>query len=126
MNVMNVVKPLQVTVVSDIIKEHILERGNECTQCGKAFAQRSHLQYHERIHTGEKPYECNQCGKSFAGQSSLHCHKRTHTGEKPYGCNQCGKAFAQHSHLQRHKRRHAGEKSINIIMNLLRIKGSLG
>ena len=40
------------------------------------------LQKKTQPHTGEKPYECNQSGKAFAHQSHLQRHERMHTGEK--------------------------------------------
>ena len=82
MNVINVVKPLQDPVVSNVIREHILER-DPMNVIGKDFARHSHLHRHKTEHTGEKPNECNQCGKAFAGHSCLQYHKRTHNVEKP-------------------------------------------
>ncbi|XP_043989661.1 zinc finger protein 235 [Gambusia affinis] len=56
----------------------IKEKWYICPFCGKSFDRISHLQIHQRIHTGEKPYTCEMCGKSFSQRSNLRTHQRTH------------------------------------------------
>ena len=92
------------------LRVHSGKKPIACTQCGKAFARRYDLTQHLRIHSGEKPFACSQCGKAFSLKSNLINHLRTHSGEKPFACSQCGKAFTQKGHLTDHLRTHSGEK----------------
>jgi len=128
-------KPFKIQVcIYSLGKRSIGKKPYICDACDKAFADRSNLIQHLRVHTKEKPYACNfdGCDKRFAHSASLKEHLNTHTGfrscaipwcaipnvrlfisgEKPHICNHpgCGMSFAQASNLRRHQIVHTGEK----------------
>ncbi|KAM3845113.1 zinc finger protein 213-like [Vipera latastei] len=89
---------------------HTGEKLYKCIQCGKSFCFWNTLDLHERIHRREKKHICMECGKQFFNKGALTIHQRNHTGERPYKCLECGKSFISKGNLNSHKRIHTGER----------------
>ena len=66
----------------DESKKSILSKKSfTCGVCKKRFKFNSHLNDHNRIHSGEKPYQCNICDKSFGRKNVLKHHMLLHSGK---------------------------------------------
>ncbi|KAJ1524552.1 hypothetical protein ONE63_011040 [Megalurothrips usitatus] len=80
-----------------------------CDLCDRRYKKKSHLERHQRVHTGVRPYPCPTCDKRFAVRSILNQHIRVHTGERPFACNICSQRFPQKSGLMTHMMLHNGK-----------------
>ncbi|CAK7211208.1 zinc-finger protein [Sporothrix bragantina] len=77
----------------------------DCEEKG-GFAQKSKIDRHMQVHTGNKPFTCDICHQSFSANQALLQHKLIHEDSKPLSCDICGKTFRQHSALTMHIRTH--------------------
>ncbi|KAH8600774.1 hypothetical protein B0O99DRAFT_681640 [Bisporella sp. PMI_857] len=91
----------------------------EIAGCDKRFSQKTHLEIHERKHTGDKPYLCKWpgCGRRFSQHGNLKTHHRRHTGEKPFVCDICNKRFAQRGNVRAHKITHEQAKPYTCLID---------
>ncbi|KAL1396052.1 hypothetical protein pipiens_010792 [Culex pipiens pipiens] len=98
-----------------------------CTQCGKRFLRKRHLDEHTNSHSGDRKYVC-ECGLSFSQKSGLNLHYRTkHENRKVHTCDVCQKTFAQSAHLKHHALIHSNVKKFEctICGHRFRVKSNL-
>ena len=61
------------------------------------------LKVHRHVHAHEKPFKCDFCGIGFKQKSNMQKHRRIHTGDK-YKCDIRDKEFTQKTGFNSHKR----------------------
>ncbi|GMS90569.1 hypothetical protein PENTCL1PPCAC_12744, partial [Pristionchus entomophagus] len=73
-----------------------------CPVCGHLCANKSHLDYHMRTHTGELPFACPHCNLRFRSLSTRNNHIGSSHGLMPYNCTICGRTFDRQVNLRLH------------------------
>ena len=84
-----------------------------CTECGKCFCLKNHLEKHMKVHekptmnmkVNEKNVFCTVCGKYFLRKNHLESHMRTIHKSKLLACKigDCGMAFCDKRQFNSHK-----------------------
>ncbi|KAI9347164.1 hypothetical protein DFJ73DRAFT_836874 [Zopfochytrium polystomum] len=71
--------------------------------CGRRFADRSGLKYHNLSHTGERRYKCDQCPSTFKVNTQLTAHRtKVHAENRDAKtCNDCGRAYLRNHSCQK-------------------------
>ena len=66
------------------------------------------LTRHMQVHTAsDKPYQCKMCSKCFAQKSALNNHLQIHTGETPFQCSVCFSGYWNKTSLTQHMKSHS-------------------
>ncbi|XP_014474093.1 PREDICTED: zinc finger protein ZFP69-like [Dinoponera quadriceps] len=76
----------------------------KCTICFKYYKSRHILNEHILKHEGIRKYRCNDCGKTFAQQSHLAAHSATHSKIR-FPCIGCEKQFNRRDNMKAHTKR---------------------
>ncbi|XP_064111135.1 uncharacterized protein LOC135218610 isoform X4 [Macrobrachium nipponense] len=78
-----------------------------CTICGRSFAQKIGLQYHNvYIHNGERKAACPHCNYWAPDKAKLSLHLRKHSKIRPFVCEFCNASFKFRSTYKNHVARH--------------------
>jgi len=95
------------------LKEGKLSLEHKCEICNKMFFTSGNKNRHMKTHTGQKDYQCSECGKSYTERRHLESHKEiAHDGKRNHICNDCGKTFTRSNSLKAHMLLHTGEHAI--------------
>lgn len=88
--------------------QHPYAKALKCRKCPMLFSKLLELKAHFRCAHVEKKknHVCDICNKAFTNKSALNVHYRLHTGEMPYACSLCDRKFNQLGNLQNHEATH--------------------
>lgn len=82
--------------------------------CSYLTPKRSQLACHTRaVHLQVRSHVCSECGRAFVERSHLVRHQRTHLAEKPFACSQCSYTSSRRDKLKEHCARHHAEMESN-------------
>ena len=78
-----------------------------CPLCGGTYASRDALTAHTNaVHKKLQPFSCSYCARKFSTKEACKTHERVHTNERPLKCPHCGDGFRNRSSLNAHKNKH--------------------
>lgn len=77
-----------------------------CCVCGKFFAQKRYLRYHQRCHSERNKYQCDFCSRKYSRLDNLTRHSVFHTNPGKFPCSICDRTFARKDLLNKHLKCH--------------------
>ena len=72
-----------------------------CSLCERRYTQKSHLDQHMQLHTGQLRFKCGYCQRGFNHSSAYKDHVSAHEGRKCH-CEFCSKAFISKAGMDKH------------------------
>lgn len=95
----------------DDLTDHLNVRKDEtnqvaCCACGKTFAQKRYLRYHQRCHSERNKFTCDICTKNYSRLDNLTRHNIFHTNPDKFPCPSCERTFARKDLLKKHIKCH--------------------
>lgn len=106
---------------------HSGENPLQCPLCETVFSSEDLMENHLESHDSSLPFSCLTCDKAYATRSDLIKHSVIHSGLRPFKCKICPKEFARSTNFNKHMRVHIGQKSFccNECPKMFRTKGDL-
>lgn len=90
---------------SDLWKDMITCKINDCSKCSYKAVRLSHLKRHLLTHESgphRRKYLCGVCDQKFTQKSHFTRHLRLHVGQLPFVCTECKKRFNEKRNLDGH------------------------
>ncbi|XP_015599286.1 zinc finger and SCAN domain-containing protein 12 [Cephus cinctus] len=96
-----------------------------CCACGKTFAQKRYLRYHQRCHSHRHKFTCEICTREYSRLDNLTRHNIFHTNPDKFSCAFCERTFARKDLLNKHQRCHENKHRFHCALCQKYFKGPL-
>ena len=80
----------------------------KCPHCPHRTTDKSTMNRHLLVHTGEKKFKCAKCKYQAYTKAEIRRHLVIHTGEQRYACDRCSYATPYSGALKHHVMKHLG------------------
>ncbi|XP_035670054.1 zinc finger and BTB domain-containing protein 17-like, partial [Branchiostoma floridae] len=100
------------TEVDDVGQPIWIQKPQDCTNCGRTFADDEVLRQHLESCSPDKPYRCPICNYAFKKPTQLNAHMRGHSEQERMArslvkCKLCDAKFTSQGYLSRHMKSHS-------------------